>query len=257
MTEREPDVVDALERLGLSGYEARTFVALHRLGGGTASEVHRASTVPQSRVYGVAEELQERGLVEIQASTPKRYRPVPLETARGILRAELDDAEERAFEYLERVRGEAAEERGDAVWMLRGAGTVTGRAVELIEGAEQRVLFGAARPAQVPPAVGEALADRAAAGVEVIGLGDAATAERYPDAVAVVDTSSGTPAPANAARVLLVDGDGILMSTVETDPADGEVEVGMWTAGTGLGRMLVGIVGGAISGGADLPPSDG
>jgi len=50
----EGDAVDALKSLGLTTYEARTFVALQKLGAGTASEVADIADVPRSQVYGAA-----------------------------------------------------------------------------------------------------------------------------------------------------------------------------------------------------------
>jgi sugar-specific transcriptional regulator TrmB len=257
MTESDPDpdvdsdeAVDALERLGLSGYEARTFVALTRLGEGTANDIHQLSDVPQSRVYGVAERLQNRGLVELQESKPKRYRPVPLEEARALLRAELETAEEAAFDRLDRLQRSISDERGETVWMVRGQEAIANRVAKLIEEAERRVVFGADTPEQVPDVVAAALGARAASGVSVFAMGNAETSARYPESVATVDTSAGTPAPANGARILLVDDHTVLMSTTERDPTidDGSIETAMWTAGTGLGRMLAGVLDNAMAG---------
>ena len=47
----------ALERLGLSTYEAGVFVALEKLGRGTAREIAEATDVPRSQVYGAAEHI--------------------------------------------------------------------------------------------------------------------------------------------------------------------------------------------------------
>jgi hypothetical protein len=133
--------------------------------------------------------------------------------------------------------------------MVRGRASITDRVVTLAESADQRIVFGASHPNQVPSEIGELLAERAETGVRVVTMGDRSTATRYPEAVTVVDTSAGTPAPANAARVLLVDDATILMSTLEADASTepGRIEVGMWTADTGLGRMLVGIMDGAMA----------
>jgi sugar-specific transcriptional regulator TrmB len=246
---RVQTAVEALEQLGLNSYEARSFVALHRLGSGTARDVHRLSEVPQSRVYGVMERLQDRGLVDIQASTPKRYRPVGLEDARARLREELEVAEEQAFGCLDGLGGDDSTERGETVWMVHGRDAIADRVITLVETARRRVVFGAARPAQVPTGVGDALEKRGAAGVRVVAMGNRQTATQYPDSAVTVDTSAGVPAPPNAARVLLVDDATILMSTLEADAStpDGRREVGMWTAETGLGRMLVGLMDGAMA----------
>ncbi len=56
----ESDAIEALEELGLSNYEAKVFVALQRLGTGTARDIHQATDVPRSQVYGAAESLQEQ-----------------------------------------------------------------------------------------------------------------------------------------------------------------------------------------------------
>jgi sugar-specific transcriptional regulator TrmB len=79
------EAVEALRELGLSNYEARVFVALQRLGSGTAQEVSQVSDVPRSQVYGAADDLAARGLLEVVESSPKAFRPVDLSTARDQL----------------------------------------------------------------------------------------------------------------------------------------------------------------------------
>src|SRR5699024_1189511 len=64
------EAVAALKRLGLSSYEAQVFIALQRLDTATVREVDRTTEVPRSQIYGAAEDLAERGLVDIQQSTP-------------------------------------------------------------------------------------------------------------------------------------------------------------------------------------------
>lgn len=68
------DAIGALERLGFSNYAARVFVALQQLGTGTAEAISDVS-VPRSQVYGVADDLAVRGLVEVTETTPQQYRP--------------------------------------------------------------------------------------------------------------------------------------------------------------------------------------
>ncbi|GAB7019785.1 helix-turn-helix domain-containing protein [Halostagnicola bangensis] len=54
-----------LKAFGLSTYAARTFVALVGLGGGTTQNVSDASEVPRTRVYDAADELHDRGLIDV------------------------------------------------------------------------------------------------------------------------------------------------------------------------------------------------
>lgn len=62
------DTIDSLMDLGLSEYEVRCFVALTQLSEATAKEISQVADVPQSRVYDVANQLHERGLVDAAPS---------------------------------------------------------------------------------------------------------------------------------------------------------------------------------------------
>jgi sugar-specific transcriptional regulator TrmB len=150
----EHDAVESLERLGLSNYAARTFVALQRLGVGTAKQIHEETDVPRSQVYGAADELADIGLVELQQSTPKRYRPVSVDAARRQLAEELKAEADRAFSYLEAQRRSRTEwETRDDVWTVRGREPVNGRVVELAKQATESILFAAPAPEYVPEAL--------------------------------------------------------------------------------------------------------
>ena len=82
--------IEQLEQFGLSAYAARTFVALKSLGTGAAKDVSGVSDVPRTRVYDAIDELHERGLVDIQQSSPKEFWAISAETARGMFEQEMD-----------------------------------------------------------------------------------------------------------------------------------------------------------------------
>ncbi|WP_135534260.1 TrmB family transcriptional regulator [Halostella pelagica] len=165
----ESDAVSSLEHLGLTGYEARVFIALQKLGSGTARDVHRVAEVPRSQVYSAAENLEERGLVEVQQSNPMRYRPVSIETARSILRERFEREQERAFDYVEGVREEHSDdgEEQEDIWTVRGQEHVEDRIVELIREAEESVIFGTPDPDLMTETIETALRDREKAGLYV------------------------------------------------------------------------------------------
>lgn len=239
MAERE--AADALEHLGLTRYEARVFVALHQLGSGTALEIQRVSDVPRSQVYGTAERLQERGLVEIQQSSPKRYRPVSLEAARAQLAARFDRQEARAFESLERLRQQPADPPHEEVSTLRGTEPIHERVASLIDRCERRVVFGAPTTTLVSETIRERIHDRAAAGVDAIVVSDSEAVRGTFDPSAVtVHAPPAVPAGGFSGRVLLGD-DGIVLVSVgpEGDGSGAASELALWTADTGIGRILV------------------
>jgi sugar-specific transcriptional regulator TrmB len=232
----EAAAVEALERLGLSNYEARVFVALQALGVGTAREVHEVAGVPRSQVYGAADALVERGLVERQQSTPKRYRPVALDAARELLTARLERERERAFDYLDGLRREErpAESRED-VWSLHGREAVTERVVELVGRARERLLFGAASADLVTPELVEAVQERAAAGVDVtVVSADPAVRAAFSPPVRVFTGPNGDASGGHTGRVTLADDNVVLVSV---RAAGGETAI--WSADTALADVLV------------------
>jgi len=75
------EAVEVLQQLGLKEYEARCFVGLSRLNTGTAKQLSELTEVPRTRVYDAIRVLEAKGLVEIQHSSPRQFRAVPLDEA--------------------------------------------------------------------------------------------------------------------------------------------------------------------------------
>ncbi len=66
----------ALEELGLTSYEAKTYHTLLSVGISDAKEISTKSGVPWGRIYDVLSALEGKGLVESQSSRPKQFNPV-------------------------------------------------------------------------------------------------------------------------------------------------------------------------------------
>jgi sugar-specific transcriptional regulator TrmB len=239
----ETDAVDGLVRLGLTTYEARVFVALQRLGEGTASEVSGVTDVPRSQEYGAAEDLDDRGLVEIQQSTPTIFRPLSLDRARKRLLDQLAETGAETFEYLESVRNSATErEQSEAIWVVHGAGAIGSRVADLATLAEQRLLYGARDPTMIDDEVRDALISAAADGINVV------IASARPEVLGTIDDERirtfTVPEDRNieaaTGRVLLADDDTILLSVFSSaDVADGRQEAAFWSDDTAFAAVLV------------------
>ncbi len=238
--ESSPDPIAALESLGLPNYEAKVFVALQKLGTGTAKAVSETADVPQSQVYGAAESLEDQGLIEIQQSTPKTYRPVPLEEARNRLEERFETNKDRAFSYLETVQDELAEtaEEQEGVWRLAGRAAIENRTVQLIESATDRIVFGLNESVSFSDAVRTALEAQATAGTVVVVLTE--DPDRIPEMhdVLVHVIPQNLQGSDQAGRLVLVDDDTVLMSVVETDGT----ETAIWSARSGFARVLIPLV---------------
>jgi Predicted transcriptional regulators len=70
--------VDRLfDRLDLGEYEATALEALLTHGRSTAPNLAEATGIPNARIYGVLEELADRGFIKIIPGRPKEYQPKP------------------------------------------------------------------------------------------------------------------------------------------------------------------------------------
>lgn len=241
----EDDVETTLGRFGLSVYESRVFIALQKLGTGTASEVADVTDVPRSQVYGAAEALAERGLVEIQQSTPIRYRPVSPTEAEDRLTDRFAEQRTQAFTYLSDVAGSMSQdgERRAEVWTVDGRDNVSERVRTLAADARQRLVFGTRNPSFLDEDLQLTLADRARAGVEVIVTSSNPTVlEQVPDGVDAKTASTELDPGEQSTRVLVVDGSAVLLG-VWTDQGG---ETAVWSEGTGFATVLARLVRGVL-----------
>jgi len=240
--------VEALKRFGLSTYEARTFVALQKLEVGSASEVAEVTDVPRSQVYGATDELESRGLIDVQQGTPTRYRPVDTEEARDRLYTGLRATGDAAFAYIEDVRGEQAnlEERGEAIWTVEGEENVAARCASLIGNADADVLYAASDPGALDPLL-EAFRGALDRGVAVtVVSAERPVLDAARESIEGVDTRvvpDDRDPGVSTGRVLLVDRDTVLLSVRPTEamPHVSE-ETAFWSTETGFAMLLVAIL---------------
>ncbi|QSW99589.1 TrmB family transcriptional regulator [Haloterrigena alkaliphila] len=242
MTESEGEAVEAFERLGLTSYEAKVFIALHRLGAGTARDVADVTDVPRSQVYSVAESLEERGLVETQQSNPIRYRPVSLEEGQRILEERFERERERAFDYVDAVKQEATtEETQEDIWTVRSRDRVDDRVVDLLSQATDKIVIGARLPELLTESIERTLEERAAAGVSVLAISrDDGIRERLG---AIDGATVETPPPyregdQRSGRIVIVDDDGILLSVLDDDGS----ETAIWSSGSLFASVLIELI---------------
>jgi len=240
----ESSAVESFERLGLTSYEAKVFIALHRIGSGTARGVAEVTDVPRSQVYSAAESLADRGLVEIQQSSPKRFRPVSVEAARSTLRERFERESERAFEYVSRARAEDVEETREDVWTIRGTEGIADRSVELVRGADETVVFGTREPELFTDRIERAVRDRANAGVSAVVVSrQPAIKDRFAEdpEITIIEPPAGMEND-RSGRVVIADRDAILMSVL-TPTTD---ETAIWSSGSSIASVLIQLTGGSL-----------
>jgi len=137
------EAVEVLQQLGLKEYEAQCFVGLSRLSTGTAKQLSDITNVPRTRVYDAVRVLEAQGLVEVQHSSPQRFRAVPLAEATETLRDQYEARVDRLSNALERADpvDSADEDSVQEVWSMSGTDAIANRSNQLIKDATDEVVL--------------------------------------------------------------------------------------------------------------------
>lgn len=238
--------VEQLEQFGLSSYAARTFVALASLGTATARDISQVSEVPRTRVYDAVDELHDRGLVDVQQSSPKQFWAISAETASRSFEHELRYRTETlrtALTELEPIERQA-EQRG--VWTVDGQTAVTHRVVEFFESATEEIVYMTVEELLTADLI-DALSDAAARGVSVkLGGVSADVQARIQDEIpgAVMFESLWVWSETPAGRLMMIDGRKTLVSAlvngVDATASDPRSETAIW--GEGETNSLVAVL---------------
>jgi len=239
------EAIEVLQQLGLKEYEARCFVGLTRLNTGTAKRLSELTEVPRTRVYDAIRVLEAQGLVEIQHSSPQRFRAVPLEEATETLHDQYENRIGRLQNALETV-DVIDEDEGSPVqqvWSMAGQNGIENRTDELIREATEEVVLVIAHESLLTDDLVGAL-DGIGNGVDlIIGAPTESLREQIqtavPDATVFItglEWLRGEDADDETAigRLLLVDRSTILVSSIMPDTKEEQA-----VFGTGFGNGLV------------------
>jgi sugar-specific transcriptional regulator TrmB len=244
--------VELLQQLGLKEYEARCFVALSRLPSGTAKQISEISDVPRTRIYDAIRVLEAKGLVEVQHSSPKRFRAVSVDEAAETLREDFASRTDRLLDELRDLEPAPLEDDVEAtheVWGLSGRIAIENRVDELLQEAEDEVVLVVGLRGALTSDVFDRLRDKRDAGLDVVvGTVDESlredVQEELPDVQTFVsglewlDEAPGVDDDVVLSRLLLVDRRSILVSTLHEATAGPEgVEKAIF--GTGFTNGLV------------------
>ena len=232
------ETTSVLESLGLTEYEARCFVALTRVGQGTAREIAEVADVPRPRVYDSVEALQGRGLADVQDAQPRRFRAPDPDDAVETIRREYGRRLDRLDGLLPRLQSPPAREDRAGVWVVEGDEAVSDRLAGLAGDATDELLVVIAVEDLLTEEVTAGLAAAADRGVSVT-LGSPggeireAVATAAPDA-SVVETWTWWEdypiRPGEISSILMADARELLVSSeVETDLPGVAKHSAVWT----------------------------
>ena len=141
------NVVQRLQELDFSEYEAKAYVALLQLSPTTGYQVSKQSGVPRSMIYEVLNKLILRGAaVSSPAERTTLYAPVRPEEFLDRLRHEFEQRLDAAHRELAAI---TSPPRMDYVWNIEGEDNILATAREMIDNAEVQVQVGLL-PATLP-----------------------------------------------------------------------------------------------------------
>ncbi|KWW12610.1 MULTISPECIES: helix-turn-helix domain-containing protein [Peribacillus] len=134
------DIIEKLQSLGFSQYEAKAYVSLVRQGPASAYQVSKESGIPRARIYEILNGLQEEGVVikeEINDSI--QYSPLPVDVFLESVRSRWDNTYQSISDTLKQFEkiGPVSDNR---VMTLKGEEHILSFCRTLIQKAEKRVV---------------------------------------------------------------------------------------------------------------------
>ena len=152
--------LEELVRLGLTTYEAKTYLALVRRESSTAAQVARLANVPRQRIYDVLAGLVDKGLATTRPGSVVKYAAEAPGHALNRLvsnqREQLEDLERRTALLIEAIAPSfrAGRKEGGSleyIEVLRDRRAINERFGELQAGIKQEILVFTKPPYATPP----------------------------------------------------------------------------------------------------------
>lgn len=137
----EEEIIEKLQKFGLTKYESLAYISLLKLGPSKATDITKESGIPHTRVYDVLSSLHRKGFVDIMHGTPRLYKPVSpeivLEKLKEDVIRDIKSLREAFLELYKSVHGEELPE----IWTIHGFENTLERAEYIIRTARHEVLI--------------------------------------------------------------------------------------------------------------------
>jgi len=135
----------ALEKIGLTSYEIRTFTSLLKDGELTASDLSQKSGVPYSKIYEVLGTLEEKGWIGSDNSRPTKYfaksPSTGLETTKQNQEKNFSENQNIILSELVPLYEKSGTSEKPEIWVLSGAVNITSKILEMVESCRKEVMI--------------------------------------------------------------------------------------------------------------------
>ncbi len=135
----------ALEKIGLTSYEIRTFSSLLKTGELTASDLSQKSGVPYSKIYEVLGILEEKGWIGSDDSRPTKYfaksPATGIETTKQKMESEFKENRNIILNELVPLYEQSGTSEKPDIWVLSGKVNIAAKILEMVETCRNEVLI--------------------------------------------------------------------------------------------------------------------
>ena len=134
----------ALERIGLTSYEIKTYSALLKTGQINASDLSQKSGVPYSKIYEVLGTLEEKGWIGSDDSRPTQYfaksPATAIETTKQNLETEFKRNESIIVKELTPLYEQSGTSERPDIWVLSGVVNIASKILEMVDSCRNEVM---------------------------------------------------------------------------------------------------------------------
>lgn len=135
----------ALEKIGLTSYEIKTFSSLLKSGELTASDLSQKSGVPYSKIYEILGTLEEKGWIGSDDSRPTKYfaksPSTGLETTKQKMEFNFTENQNVILNELVPLYEKSGISERPDIWVLSGAANITAKILEMVEMCRNEVMI--------------------------------------------------------------------------------------------------------------------
>jgi len=135
----------ALDRIGLTSYEIRTFTALLKTGEQTASDLSQKSGVPYSKIYEVLGTLEEKSWIGSDDSRPTKYfaksPSTGLETTKQKIENDFLQNQSVILNELVPLYEKSGTSEKPDIWVLSGSANIAAKILEMVESCRNEVMI--------------------------------------------------------------------------------------------------------------------
>ena len=170
------DTILSLKKFGLTEYESRTYLVLNIYGSSIASFISKYTRIPSSKIYDILNSLRAKGMVEVCATKPKKFRAIAPKHALAsmIERREsgLNDLKTVMKNILKRLKPLEDKDKSQ-IWSSTGRKMFYSKASEVLRNAEESAVSLTSKFPRNPYIEKEFLsAIKRGVNIKMLGIGD-------------------------------------------------------------------------------------